>query len=76
MDLTQTLEQLYAHKQKLERALELLHQLQAGGPTTGQPGGKRRGRKSMPAEERQEVSARMKRYWAEQRKLRRAAEAS
>ena len=31
-------------------------------------GGRRRGRKSMGHEERQEVSRRMKAYWAQQRK--------
>jgi hypothetical protein len=33
-------------------------------------GGKRRGRKSMSAKERLEVSERMKRYWANRRKQR------
>lgn len=38
--------------------------------TTEFPGRSNRGRKSMGAEERKEVSARMKRYWASRKKKR------
>jgi hypothetical protein len=47
MDLTQTIQDLYAHKQKLENALAMLENLQA--TSTQIPyhlGGKRRGPKS------------------------------
>ena len=63
MDLAKTLEELRRQKEKLERAIELLESLRGDVPDAGPPKG-RRGRKFMGAEERREVSARMKRYWA------------
>jgi len=66
MDLTKTIQDLYAEKAKLERVIASLEELQ--GISNSQlvsPG--RRGRKFMDARERQEVSARMKKYWASQR---------
>jgi hypothetical protein len=69
MDLSRALEDLYAEKEKLERAIASLEALQrAGGELPRLPGGKRRGRKSMNLQERAEVSERMKRYWANRRK--------
>ena len=70
MDLYKTIQDLYAEKEKLERVIASLEELQQ---TTGSlplpPSvGKRRGRKSMDAKERLEVSERMKRYWANRRK--------
>jgi hypothetical protein len=70
MDLYKAIQDLYAEKEKLERVIASLEELQraAGGGIPPAPGsGKRRGRKSMGAEERQEVSERMKRYWARRR---------
>ena len=52
---------------RVERAITQLESLQAG---TELPKSNRAGRKSMGAEERQQVSARMKRYWASRRKQR------
>ena len=73
MDLASTLQQLYAKKTKMERAIAALEELPA--PSVSDEfqslGGKRRGRKSMPANERQEVSQRMRRYWANRRKQQR-----
>ena len=70
MDLYKAIQELYAEKEKLERVIASLEELQlsAGGgiPQAGKPG-KRRGRKSMSPEERQEVSERMKKYWAGRR---------
>ena len=70
MDLYKAIQELYAEKEKLERVIASLEELQlsAGGgiPQTAKPG-KRRGRKSMSPEERQEVSERMKKYWAGRR---------
>jgi hypothetical protein len=70
MDLYKALQDLYAEKEKLERAIASLEELQRIG--AGLPGllpaGKRRGRKSMSAEERVEVSRRMRKYWAARRK--------
>jgi len=69
MDLYKALQDLYAEKEKLERAIASLEELQRVGGMTGLPPlGKRRGRKSMNAEEREEVSKRMRKYWANRRK--------
>jgi len=73
MDLYRALQDLYAEKEKLERAIESLEQLQrAKRVSSDVPApNKRRGRKSMSPEEREEVSERMKRYWAARRSARR-----
>jgi len=68
MDLTKTIEDLRREKEKLEQVIASLEQLHATG---GVPAKGRRGRRSMPLEERQEVSARMRRYWKERNKKRR-----
>ena len=74
MHLYKALQELYAQKQKLERVIASLEELRLSGSTTTtsalQPGAKRRGRKTMGLEEREEVSRRMKRYWASRRKRR------
>jgi hypothetical protein len=72
MDLNKTIQELYAEKHRLERVIASLEELQRekGGQV---PSVKRRGRKFMDAKERQEVSARMKKYWASQRATRAAA---
>lgn len=66
MDLTRTIQALYAHKERIEKAivaLEAMLRTQTGRP----PEGKRRGRKSMGPAERAEVAERMKTYWAKRR---------
>jgi len=70
MDLYKTIQDLYAEKEKLERVIASLEELhRTSGSIPSMPTGtKRRGRKSMGAQEREEVSARMKRYWAGRRK--------
>jgi hypothetical protein len=69
MDLYKTIQDLYAEKEKLERVIASLEELrQAGGEVSGPPRAGQRGRKSMDARERQQVSARMKQYWASRRK--------
>jgi hypothetical protein len=72
MDLYKTIRELYAEKEKLERVISSLEELQrsASGAANAAVVGKRRGRKSMNAKERQEVSERMKKYWANRRKQR------
>ena len=70
MDLYRTIQDLYEEKEKLERVISSLEELErtaslAGAPLPPQ---KRRGRKSMAPEERREVSERMKRYWEAHRK--------
>jgi len=67
MDLQKTLQALYAEKEKLERAIASLEELMRAGPALRAPSGKRRGRKSMDPAEREEVSRRMKKYWAGRR---------
>lgn len=70
MDLYKAIQDLYAEKEKLERVIASLEELQraaGGGIPPQQTSGKRRGRKSMGADERQEVSERMKKYWAKRR---------
>ncbi len=69
MDLYKAIQDLYAEKEKLERVIASLEELQrtAGSlPTLPKPV-KRRGRKSMNSSERQEVSERMRKYWASRR---------
>jgi len=69
MDLYKAIQELYAEKEKLERVIASLEELQrtaAGAPALPKPA-KRRGRKSMTAKERREVSERMKKYWASRR---------
>ena len=69
MDLYKAIQDLYAEKEKLERVIASLEELQrtAGAmPLLPKPA-KRRGRKSMSATERQEVSERMRKYWASRR---------
>jgi hypothetical protein len=69
MDLYKAIQDLYAEKEKLERVIASLEELQrtAGELPEMPKAAKRRGRKSMNAEERQEVSERMKRYWESRR---------
>lgn len=69
MDLYKAIQDLYAEKDKLERVIASLEELQrtAGTLPTLPISGKRRGRKSMSAKERKEVSERMKKYWENRR---------
>ena len=66
MDLYKAIQELYAEKEKLERVIASLEELQnsAGELPVVPASGRRRGRKSMSSEEREIVSERMKRYWA------------
>jgi len=71
MDLYKAIQDLYAEKEKLERVIASLEELQRAAEAAPLPkpeGGKRRGRKSMGSKERQEVSERMKKYWESRRK--------
>jgi hypothetical protein len=69
MDLYKAIQELYAEKEKLERVIASLEELQnSAGELPEVPAtGRRRGRKSMSSEEREIVSERMKRYWASRR---------
>jgi len=68
MDLYKTIQELYAEKEKLEHVIASLEDLsQISGEVSVPARAGHRGRKSMDARERQQVSARMKRYWASRR---------
>ena len=75
MDLYKAIQDLYAEKEKLEHVIASLEELQrTGSAIPALPkSAKRRGRKSMNSEERQEVAERMRKYWAG-RRIHKAAE--
>lgn len=77
MDLYKAIQDLYAEKEKLERVIASLEELQrTSGSTPVVPkAAKRRGRKSMNSSERQEVSERMRKYWAGRRQPKETAPA-
>jgi hypothetical protein len=66
MDILETIHFLRLEKAKLEAVIAALEELQQESSSRRIPhlGSRRRGRKSMGAQERREVSERMKRYWA------------
>ncbi len=72
MDLYKAIQELYGEKERLERVIASLEELQRTAGSSPEPpsGLKRRGRKSMPPLEREQVSERMKAYWAARRKAR------
>ena len=63
VDYSQILRELRMQREILDRAIRELESIAAGDG-----GPKRRGRKSMGPEERLQVSARMKKYWAARRR--------
>jgi hypothetical protein len=68
MDLFDAIQKLYAEKESLVRAISALEALQQNSKLdAAMVRHSRRGRKSMNPEERQEVSLRMKKYWASRR---------
>lgn len=67
MDISGTLLALYAQKKRLENAIAELERLSGKCPT-------RRGRRFMGPVERQDVSERMKRYWAGRRAAKKHSE--
>jgi hypothetical protein len=68
MDLSDAIQKLYAEKESLVRAISALEALQQDAKIgSAAIRRSRRGRKSMDPEERQEVSLRMKKYWASRR---------
>ncbi len=79
MDLYKAIQELYGEKDRLERVIASLEELQRTAIALPEPSpaASRRGRKSMTPAERREVSERMKNYWANRRnaKLKRAGEA-
>jgi len=68
MDLSDAIQKLYVEKESLLRAIAALEALQRdSGAGSAAVNRSRRGRKSMDPLERQEVSLRMKKYWASRR---------
>ena len=66
MDLQQAIRELYDEKERIDGVIASLEQYLKRSGAVAIPK-RRRGRKSMGPEERQEVSARMRNYWAARR---------
>lgn len=66
MDLLKAIRELYEEKERLESAIASLESY-ARSKESHVSRAPTRGRKSMSSEERQEVSARMRSYWAARR---------
>lgn len=64
MDLNKAIRDLHRELEKLNLVIASLEELQRTGML---PESSRRGRKSMDPAERQKVSDRMKKYWADRR---------
>jgi hypothetical protein len=76
MQLRNVIADLYAEKAKIERVIASLEELDVEDTLTAPAPKSRRGRKFMNPEERQEVSERMRRYWAARKAARRPEEQS
>ncbi|MBZ5620674.1 MAG: hypothetical protein LAQ69_18405 [Acidobacteriia bacterium] len=71
MNFYEILGDLYVEKREVERVIDQLEELaRADRPAAMAVPAESRGRKSMGPAERQQVSARMKKYWAGHRLLR------
>jgi hypothetical protein len=64
MDLYQIIDELVRERNRVQNIIESLEGMNSAGSVSVRGTGKRRGRKSMDHAAREEVSARMKRYWA------------
>ncbi len=72
MDTSKMIQDLLEEKRRLDRVIAFLETVDVLKPDTKQDERPRsRGRKSMSAAERQEVSERMTKYWATRREQRR-----
>jgi hypothetical protein len=67
MELYRIIRELMQERNRLQRIIDSLEQMNPASMTQVRPQGKRRGRKSMDRAARDEVSERMKRYWAQRR---------
>ncbi len=67
MDVYKALSELYAEKKRLDIAISALEKRAASAVRPDDAARSRRGRRSMSAQEREEVSRRMSRYWASRR---------
>lgn len=66
MDVHEIIIELRTERKRLDEIIQTLERLTADETISDEP--RRRGRKSMDLQSRQEVSKRMKRYWAQRRK--------
>jgi hypothetical protein len=73
MDLYRIIGELKRERDRIHRIIQSLEGVKSSGRPASKSGGRRRGRKSMDAAARAEVSARMKRYWEERRAQKEAA---
>jgi hypothetical protein len=68
MDVYRIIRELVLERDRLQRIIESLEEMRPnGGRAQERSEGKRRGRKSMDHAAREEVSERMKRYWAQRK---------
>ena len=67
MDWYAAIHELHEEKKRLDRLIAALEAIENGTSPETTSGLPRRGRKTMSAEERKQVSERMKRYWAGRR---------
>jgi hypothetical protein len=68
MDLYRIIHELMQERDRLQRIIDSLEEMKPDAKASvRQDAGKRRGRKSMDVAGREEVSDRMKRYWARRR---------
>ena len=70
MDLNKAIRDLHDELEKLNEVIASLEHFQSTGTLIAPP---RRGRKSMPEEERKQVSERMRNYWAGRRQRKTAS---
>lgn len=61
MDFWKALQELHIEHERIDRAIAVLEKMQKDAEG---PGAARRGRKTMPPEERRVVADRMRAYWA------------
>jgi hypothetical protein len=67
MDVYRIIRELVLERDRLQRIIESLEEMRPNGRAAARSEGKRRGRKSMDSAAREEVSERMKRYWAQRK---------
>ena len=73
MDLYEAIRALHEEKKRIDRLIAVLEELQRSSDRQPAASKRRRGRKTMSAEERRQVSERMKRYWAQRKQREQAA---
>jgi len=67
MELYRIIRELLQERDRLQRIIDSLEQVEPSSKAQVRTDGKRRGRKSMDRAAREQVSERMKRYWAQRK---------